>query len=187
MGTIADKLQYLLSTKTGLRDKLIEKGVDVPATTPFRNYIDKLDEISNTSDTTAVAEDVKAGKLFHIADGTLTEGTLEYNPNPYSGVCVYAGYTWQVASYTMFIYNDGGTLTATNFKVSTTGSGESGSTNSYENEYVYVGGGGNPNKVTVKQRARYINGTTDTILEAGESVWCYVVSSWAPFYFYFYK
>lgn len=44
-GTIADKLNYLKWTKSDIRDAIIEKGVDVPADLPFRQYADKIDAI----------------------------------------------------------------------------------------------------------------------------------------------
>ena len=38
MGTTADKLVYLEETKADIRAALVEKGMDVPESTPFREY-----------------------------------------------------------------------------------------------------------------------------------------------------
>lgn len=38
MGTIAEKLSYLLQTKSHIAAAMAEKGVAVPADTPFRGY-----------------------------------------------------------------------------------------------------------------------------------------------------
>ena len=45
-GTSADKLAYLQETKNGIRNAIIAKGVDVPESTPFRQYGDKIGSIS---------------------------------------------------------------------------------------------------------------------------------------------
>lgn len=46
MGTTADKLAYLAGTKSAIREAIIAKGVDVPESTTFRAYADKIGEIS---------------------------------------------------------------------------------------------------------------------------------------------
>ncbi len=38
MGTIADKLSYLLETKNQIKQALVDKGVEVPEGTTFRGY-----------------------------------------------------------------------------------------------------------------------------------------------------
>lgn len=42
MGTTADKLAYLAGTKDDIRAALVEKGMDVPESTPFREYAEKI-------------------------------------------------------------------------------------------------------------------------------------------------
>ena len=42
MGTTADKLVYLEETKADIRAALVEKGLDVPESTPFRGYGDLI-------------------------------------------------------------------------------------------------------------------------------------------------
>lgn len=46
MGTIAEKLTHLEDTKTAIKQAIIDKGVQVADDTPFRNYADKIGEIS---------------------------------------------------------------------------------------------------------------------------------------------
>ena len=47
MGTIAEKLQYLLQTKEQIRQAIAHKGVAVPEETPFRRYPELIEGISN--------------------------------------------------------------------------------------------------------------------------------------------
>lgn len=42
MGTISDKLAYLADTKADLRAAMVEKGIEVPQSTPFRKYAEKI-------------------------------------------------------------------------------------------------------------------------------------------------
>lgn len=46
MGTIADKLAYLGQTKAEIRDAIVAKGVEVSAETAFREYADRIKEIT---------------------------------------------------------------------------------------------------------------------------------------------
>ena len=46
-GTSSDKLAYLQQTKESIRQAIIAKGVDVPDTTPFRQYAGKVGEIQS--------------------------------------------------------------------------------------------------------------------------------------------
>lgn len=46
MGTIKDKLNYLLESKALITNAIEEKGVDIPNGTPFRQYADKISRIS---------------------------------------------------------------------------------------------------------------------------------------------
>lgn len=46
MGTLADKLQYLLDTKNAIKSAIIAKGVTVEDTDTFRSYADKVASIS---------------------------------------------------------------------------------------------------------------------------------------------
>ena len=46
MATIAEQLTSLSETKTAIKDAIVAKGVQVADDTPFRNYADKIGEIS---------------------------------------------------------------------------------------------------------------------------------------------
>lgn len=46
MATIAEQLTSLANTKTAIKQAIIDKGVQVADDTPFRNYADKIGEIS---------------------------------------------------------------------------------------------------------------------------------------------
>jgi surface protein len=47
MGTIADKLTYLQGTKSAIKAAIEDKGVTVPTGTTFRDYADKIGEITS--------------------------------------------------------------------------------------------------------------------------------------------
>ena len=47
MGTIAEKLQYLLQTKEQIRQAILHKGVAVSEEIPFRRYPELIEGISN--------------------------------------------------------------------------------------------------------------------------------------------
>ena len=47
MGTTADKLAYLAGTKSAIREAIIDKGVNVPDGTTFRQYASKIASIQD--------------------------------------------------------------------------------------------------------------------------------------------
>lgn len=53
MGTTADKLNHLKTTKHLFKQALINKGVHVADTDTFRSYVDKLEEIKTEEDLTS--------------------------------------------------------------------------------------------------------------------------------------
>jgi len=71
MGTIADKLNYLNTTKTNIKNAIIEKGVTVETTDTFRDYATRISEIVDGS----------VEELTVTENGTYTgtEG-VTYNP-----------------------------------------------------------------------------------------------------------
>ena len=50
MGTIAEKLNYLNTTKTNIKNAIIEKGVEVSDSDTFRDYATKIADISSGGD-----------------------------------------------------------------------------------------------------------------------------------------
>ena len=46
MGTTADKLKYLTETKQAIKNAIIEMGVEIDDNTPFREYANKILEIT---------------------------------------------------------------------------------------------------------------------------------------------
>lgn len=47
MGTIAEKLNYLNTTKANIKNAIIEKGVSVSDNDTFRSYATKISDISS--------------------------------------------------------------------------------------------------------------------------------------------
>ena len=97
-GTTACKLAVTNEAKTLIRNALINKGVDVPDTTPFRQYAGKVGEIQSAqfetqeiSDSLTISVDnPDASKEVSIADGWAPVG---YDLQPgYSVTNAYATY-----------------------------------------------------------------------------------------------
>lgn len=76
MGTIAEKLSYLLQTKSQIAAAITEKGVAVPADTPFRGYPALIASIKTGGDNriSACATDFSAviGVITSSATGELS-------------------------------------------------------------------------------------------------------------------
>ena len=81
MGTLTEKLNYLLTTKDKIKQALIEKGISILEDTPFREYADKIKEISvglsNTDLQLANATESKVlnGYKFYAGNDILKTGT----------------------------------------------------------------------------------------------------------------
>ncbi len=57
MGTTADKLEYLDGTKTAIKNAIVAKGVAVPDGTTFRQYAEKITDISGGDSVTVTFSD----------------------------------------------------------------------------------------------------------------------------------
>ena len=78
MGTTADKLEYLQGTKAAIKEAVVSKGVDVPESTTFRAYADKIGEISGGG-----------GPWYQqFVDYLKTEGDKYTLNNPYTTISV---------------------------------------------------------------------------------------------------
>lgn len=95
MGTTADKLAYLEATKADIRAALVEKGIDVPESMPFREYGDLIRGISG--DSLATVGDVKftvrkdLGSDWLLCDGSMVD--LENYPG--LDICMQGTSDWE--------------------------------------------------------------------------------------------
>lgn len=79
MGTISQKLSYLAETKRRIRNEIILKNVNVPENTPFREYAQKIHDISSGVDQTKIVSLTFQPKTFNISGSvlyTLTTGNI---------------------------------------------------------------------------------------------------------------
>ncbi len=68
-GSVSEKFVYLMQTKELIRNTLIEKGIDVPANLPFRDYVEKMASLVNQSDVVTSIIDYQGGS--HKGDVTV--------------------------------------------------------------------------------------------------------------------
>ena len=84
MGTIADKLNKILGTKSAIRQAIVDMGQSVIGTASFSSYAAKIRAIS--SDSTAAAGDILSGKTAY-AGGRKITGTIPGRGRPHYRQC----------------------------------------------------------------------------------------------------
>ena len=96
MGTTTDKLTYLQETKEAIKNAIIDKGVEVPQETTFREYATKINEISSSGNNDCVSVNLYLYEAYAEYD----DGSQLITIHNYSGVI-------SVKKNTMIItYND---------------------------------------------------------------------------------
>lgn len=103
MGTIAEKLEYLLDTKTAIKNAIIAKGVPVENNATFRSYAESIGNIQSGGESEVVVE--PKGVNFFDYDGTLlhsytveeAQALQELPPLPEQDGLVCQGWNWSLA------------------------------------------------------------------------------------------
>lgn len=105
MGTTAEKLNYLMDTKTAIKNALVAKGVSVADSDTFRSYADKIGEIQSGGG--SQIEYWKKGDGTHAISGVMAM----YCPI----VKVTADDTTQIAPGAIWVANPTATILAVAF------------------------------------------------------------------------
>jgi len=79
---IDKKLDYVLGTKSLIRQAMINKGIEVTGNTTFREYADLINNLvieRDQTDATAVADDIVAGKIAYNDNNRIIGNMIEYS------------------------------------------------------------------------------------------------------------
>ena len=76
--TINEQLDLLENTKTNIKQVLINKGQDIDDNTPFSNYADEINNLTDTSDADATASDILNNKVAYVNGNKLTGNIKSY-------------------------------------------------------------------------------------------------------------
>ena len=80
MGTIADKLNYLLETKNAIKKALVDNGVEVPDETTFRGYAELITGGGVGKKITGISVDTDSDSYtLSFEDGSTLSGSAEFN------------------------------------------------------------------------------------------------------------
>lgn len=90
------ELEYLSETKSQIKTAITNKGQDITSATPFRDYVEKINNIStlqaDTADATATSGDLAINKTAYV-NGQKITGTLPLFPNTSTFTVSNAGVT----------------------------------------------------------------------------------------------
>ena len=120
MGTTADKLEYLDGTKSAIKQAIVNKGVAVPDGTTFRQYAEKINNISgmlSSYDRSGVANSFPANWFFSsgvdcvVAVIVSTGSGSTTNISVRDALLAYKGSQMTSDKYTLTLNTDGTTAT----------------------------------------------------------------------------